>query len=62
MTLYINGGYKEKCNAHARVVHDAFWLSGDGGEVTHEQLNYEIQGVPGQTAVTTACPIHWTIV
>jgi len=62
MTLYINGGYKKKPNAHARIVHEALWLNGNAvmGSVTHEQLNYAIQGIPGQTGLTTACPIHWT--
>jgi hypothetical protein len=61
MTLNINGGYKKKPNAHARIVHDAVWLGSNStlGEVTHEQLYYAVQGIPGQTGLTTACPIHW---
>jgi hypothetical protein len=61
MTLNINGGYKKKPNAHARIVHDGFWLGNNDalGEVTHEQFNYAIKGVPGYTGLTTACPIHF---
>lgn len=60
MTLFINGAYKKKPNAHARVIHDAYWYANGStmGQVTHEQFNYSIQGVPGWTSVTTACPIH----
>ena len=60
MTLYINGGYRKKPNAHARVIHDAYWYANGStmGQVTHEQFNYAIQGVPGYSGLTTACPIH----
>ena len=55
MTLHINGGYRKKPNAHARVIHDAYWYANGStmGSVTHEQFNYAIQGVPGYRALTT---------
>jgi hypothetical protein len=61
MTLDVNGGYRKKPDAHARVVHTAYWYAGDSsvmGTVTHEQFYYRIAGVPGHTELTTACPIH----
>ncbi len=65
MTLNINGGYKHKPNAYARVAHDAFWYASNGstmGTVTHEQFYYKWQNVPGQTGSTGACPIHYSVV
>jgi hypothetical protein len=60
MTLSINGAYKRKPNAHARLIHDAFWYANGStiGSVTHEQVLYAVQGVPGYSGLTTACPIH----
>jgi hypothetical protein len=61
MRLDVNGGYRKKPDAHARVVHTAYWYANDNsvmGTVTHEQFNYRIDGVPGHTGLTTACPIH----
>jgi hypothetical protein len=62
-TLYINGAYKKKPNAYARVQHTAFWYNPDGstmGEVEHDQFYYKMQNVPGNPVLTTACAIHYT--
>jgi hypothetical protein len=63
-TLNINGSYKHKPNAYARIVHEAFWYNGDGstmGTVTHEQVNYQWQHVFGPLGSTGACPIHYGV-
>ena len=59
-TLAINGSYKHKPNAYARIEHEAFWYNPDWsimGTVTHEQLNYKWQNVSNGGS-TGACPIH----
>jgi hypothetical protein len=60
LTLYINGAYRKKPNAAARIVHEATWGTGSStlGSLTHEQIYYNVNGVPGLDQITTACPIH----
>ncbi len=61
-TLYINGAYKHKPNAYARVEHTAYWYASNSsvmGTVVHDQFNYKWQNTPN-TGSTNACPIHWS--
>lgn len=61
-TLAINGSYKHKPHAYARIVQEAFWYNANGsmlGSVSHEQFNFKWQNVPNQNGSTTACPIHY---
>ncbi len=62
-TLNINGSYKHKPNAYARVEHEALWYKPDSsimGTVTHDQFNYKWQNTPNAGS-TGGCPIHWTL-
>jgi hypothetical protein len=63
MTLLVNHAYTKYPNAYARVMHEAFWFGRDGstkGTVTHLQVNYAWQNVPGMSGSTGGCPIHYS--